>query len=401
MKIRILGSACRLATVGLALLNGAIAFAAADGPAVLTSIRIVETSAASTQVLVELAADRPVKMFTLRGPDRVVLDIVGARSSGGVTLPAAHGIVRQVRLGQQSGEVLRLVIDTRRAVSPRLTTKASGDGQAVQLAVVLGDILENAAAQAAAPLGVQVPAQPPAKVRVVVIDAGHGGADFGSLGRAGTKEKDVTLAVARELAARVNAQPGWRALLTRSDDSAIDLRARVQRAESAGASLFVSLQANAVANPDVSGATVYIYDPVASSRNAAWLAERENAAPTVLLALVRGTTGKGPAATSQALAQAVLGELQPSVPLQRAEVQRAPLAGLQQMTVPAVLIDLASLANREDEQRLRSVDYAGKIADALTRTLHRYSDIVATDTAPSDWLSSERTRVAHDQTAQR
>ena len=401
MKIRILGSACRLATVGLALLNGAIAFAAADGPAVLTSIRIVETSAASTQVLVELAADRPVKMFTLRGPDRVVLDIVGARSSGGVTLPAAHGIVRQVRLGQQSGEVLRLVIDTRRAVSPRLTTKASGDGQAVQLAVVLGDILENAAAQAAAPLGVQVPAQPPAKVRVVVIDAGHGGADFGSLGRAGTKEKDVTLAVARELAARVNAQPGWRALLTRSDDSAIDLRARVQRAESAGASLFVSLQANAVANPDVSGAAVYIYDPVASSRNAAWLAERENVAPTVLPAVVRGAKGKRPAAMSQALAQAVLGELQPSVPLQRAEVQRAPLAGLQQMTVPAVLIDLASLANREDEQRLRSVDYAGKIADALTRTLHRYSDIVATDTAPSDWLSSERTRVAHDQTAQR
>ena len=114
---------------------------------------------------------------------------------------------------------------------------------------------------------------------IIAVDAGHGGVDPGASGRRGTREKDVVLEVARALAARINQEPGMKAVLTRDGDYFISLQERTLRARRAKADLFVSIHADAIANPDVSGSSVYVLsDRGATSEAARWLAERENAA---------------------------------------------------------------------------------------------------------------------------
>jgi N-acetylmuramoyl-L-alanine amidase len=108
---------------------------------------------------------------------------------------------------------------------------------------------------------------------------GHGGVDPGASGRRGTREKDVVLEVAKALMARINQEPGMKAVLTRDGDYFISLQERTLRARRAKADLFVSIHADAIANPEVSGSSVYVLsDRGATSEAARWLAERENAA---------------------------------------------------------------------------------------------------------------------------
>lgn len=364
------------AAILLALLAGSTACAASDDLTAVTAVQVRVADEATTQVVVALAASRRARLFTLTAPDRVVLDIPAADVAETVVrqtlaLEPPGDALRRIRVGRQAGQVLRLVFDTRRAVSARLTTLEREPDGGVQLVVTL----DTAAGHAEAPRPVATTPPPPvlppaAPPRVVAIDAGHGGADLGSLGRGGTREKDVTLALAQALAGRINATAGWRAVLTRADDSSVSLAERARRAAQSGASLFVSLQASAEANPDLAGAAVYVYDRVASSRNAAWLAEREatdtEAAPGSMADIAPAA---GAHTSSLAIAEAVVRALQPNVPLQHAVVQRAPLASLRYAAVPAVLVNVACLSNREDERRARSADYAAQVADAISRAL--------------------------------
>ena len=172
-----------------------------------------------------------------------------------------------------------------------------------------------------------------------------------------------------------DALPGWRAVLVRSDDSNPGLAERSQRAADVGASAFLSLQANAAANPDLAGAALYVFDQEASSRNAAWLAEREDANDgTPGQTTEMGTPTSVATAGSRVLADAMLRELLQGVVLQRAAVQHAPMVSLRQVAAPALVIDVGSLSNREDEQRLRGAEYLSHVADAIARALGHYPD---------------------------
>ncbi len=114
---------------------------------------------------------------------------------------------------------------------------------------------------------------------VVAVDAGHGGQDPGAIGRNGTMEKNVVLAIARALANRINAEPGMRAYLARDDDYFVVLRDRMVRARNAKADIFVSVHADSIRDRSITGASVYVLsEHGASSEAARWLAERENAA---------------------------------------------------------------------------------------------------------------------------
>ena len=113
----------------------------------------------------------------------------------------------------------------------------------------------------------------------MAIDAGHGGQDPGAIGRAGTYEKDVVLDISKRLAERINQEPGMRAVLTRDGDYFLKHRERIRRARAAGAQLFVSVHADAVRDPSVSGSSVYVLsEKGASDEQSRWLADRENAA---------------------------------------------------------------------------------------------------------------------------
>lgn len=390
----------RWALLLMPLLCSALASAATADVATVTAIRVSESATQGTHVAIDLTAQRPVKLFTLRAPDRVVLDISAAYASdaaAGLAAAAHDRMLKGIRLGRQPGGVLRLVFDTNQVVTPQLSTIPANNGCGLQFVVTLdgGATAVVDSETSRAPTQQQPPrvAAPvtEAKLRIVAVDAGHGGADLGSLGRAGTREKDVTLVLAKAVAARIDALPGWRAVLTRSDDQALSLSERAARANDAGAALFLSLHASAVANPDVSGTAIYVYDPIASSGNAEWLAERENADATLpgvpMLASRRDTASQ---ITSDAVASALLREFQPSLPLQGATVQRAPLAALRLLSTPCLLIDVGSLSNRSDEQRLRDPAYAQRVSEAVARALGRYPDSVV----PGDSASQRQTAMA-------
>ncbi|WP_057678712.1 N-acetylmuramoyl-L-alanine amidase, partial [Xanthomonas phaseoli] len=117
---------------------------------------------------------------------------------------------------------------------------------------------------------------------IVAIDPGHGGQDPGAMGPTGKREKDVTLAVGRELARQVNATPGMKAYLTRDTDVFIPLPMRAQKARAAKADIFISIHADAAENRSATGSSVYVLSTKgASSQRARWLADKENAADLV------------------------------------------------------------------------------------------------------------------------
>src|SRR5690606_2081965 len=128
------------------------------------------------------------------------------------------------------------------------------------------------------------PLPQPAVMRplVIAIDAGHGGQDPGSRGPSGTREKDVALAIARELARPVDATPGMKAYLTRDADYFIPLNQRARKASAAGADIFLSIHADAWTSPSAKGAGVFVLSTRgASSQRARWLADKENASDII------------------------------------------------------------------------------------------------------------------------
>jgi N-acetylmuramoyl-L-alanine amidase len=125
-------------------------------------------------------------------------------------------------------------------------------------------------------------ARPDARDLIIAVDAGHGGEDPGAIGKNGTREKDVVLAIARALAQRVNAEPGMRAVLTRDGDYFVPLRDRMRRARAQQADLFVSIHADSIRDRTVDGSSVYILSQRGATDEASrWLAERENASDLI------------------------------------------------------------------------------------------------------------------------
>ena len=222
------------------------------------------------------------------------------------------------------------------------------------------------------------PAHMPSRREIVVaVDAGHGGEDPGASGRGGTHEKDVVLAIARALAARLNERPGMRAVLTRDADRLIDLRERMERARSSHADLFVSIHADAVRDRSIAGASVYTLSyRGASSEAAKRLADHENA-----LVLKGGTSlaNVDPALGSVLLdvaqeanmgasveaADEVLNSLDRVGAIRKKIVQHAAFVVLKSPDLPSMLVETAYISNPGEERKLRSSAYQTQLAAAI------------------------------------
>ena len=212
---------------------------------------------------------------------------------------------------------------------------------------------------------------------VIAIDAGHGGQDPGAKGPGGTREKMVTLAIARELARQVNATPGLKAYLTRDTDVFIPLVQRYQKARAAKADLFVSIHADSFTSPDASGSSVFVLSQRgASSQAARWLANQENAADlvggvklqdkddtlaSVLLDLSQSATLKA----SEDMASQVLGGLKRLGPTHKGEVERANFVVLRSPDVPSMLVETAFISNPGEERRLNDPAHQSQLARAI------------------------------------
>jgi N-acetylmuramoyl-L-alanine amidase len=251
---------------------------------------------------------------------------------------------------------------------------------------------ETSRAAAAAVTAVEAPAVQPRSTGpvaqgrdlVIAIDAGHGGQDPGALGRGGTREKDVTLAIARKLAAAINAEQGMRAVLIRDGDYFITLGARTRKARQSGADMFVSIHADSVLNREVGGSSVYVLSLRGASDEAArWLADAENAADLkggvsledssdVLASVLLDVTQKESISDSVEAAESVLAALRGVGNVHRPRVQHAGFVVLKSPDIPSMLVETAFISNTSDERRLRDPDHQQRIADALLSGVRNY-----------------------------
>lgn len=226
--------------------------------------------------------------------------------------------------------------------------------------------------------------QPGMRHLVVAIDPGHGGQDPGAIGPTGKREKDVTLAVARELARQVNATPGLKAFLTRDSDVFIPLPMRAQKARANKADIFISIHADAAENRSATGSSVYVLSTKgASSQRARWLADKENAADLVGGVRLQQTEGtlasvlldlaqSGYMKASEDAAGHVLGGLKRIGNNHKPNIERANFAVLRTSDMPAMLVETAFISNPDEERRLTDPAYQRKVAGAVLDGVHTF-----------------------------
>ncbi len=367
-------------------------------------------SADYSRITIELNAEIGFKQFQLKNPERIVLDLEGVEPEAALTeiggkIGPQDPFIAGVRVARNRPGVTRMVIDLKQESRPQIfTLKPFGDyGHRLVLDVypaaappTLDKQVESAIAQAeeqAKPADKTASVKPGKAGRnemvrliTIAIDAGHGGEDPGAIGANGSREKDVTLAVARRLKAQIDRLPNMRAYLTRDGDYFIPLHERVNKARRAQADLFVSIHADAFIRPDARGSSVFaLSEKGATSAAARWLAKRENEADLIggvnldvkdvylkqtLLDLSQTAT----IADSLKLGRAVLDQLGEVNTLHKPQVEQAGFAVLKAPDIPSILVETAFISNPEEERRLTDDAYQDKLAAAIAAGIKAYFD---------------------------
>jgi len=403
--------------VALWLLVGALSSASAQSASQITSAR-VWPSQDYTRVTLETQAPVQYAVLSLKDPERLVLDLEGVDITAVLTgltekISAGDPYIKGVRVGRYKPGVTRVVFDLKSEVRPQAFTLVPVGDYGHRLVLDLYPMVPNdpliafldkiqaeRAAQAAtaepvppvAAAPVESPAvarpaprRPPAeRLIIVAIDAGHGGEDPGARGRGGTYEKNVTLAIATKLKARIDQEPNMRAFLTRDADYYIPLHMRVAKARRVKADLFVSIHADAFIRPHARGSSVFaLSESGASSAAAGWLAKRENDADLIggvnldvrdpylkqtLLDLSQTATIND----SLKLARAVLSEIGEINTLHKPHVEQAGFAVLKAPDIPSILVETAFISNPDEEKRLKSNAYQEKMAEAVFTGIRNY-----------------------------
>lgn len=333
-----------------------------------------------TRFVVDTAAEVSHRVFPLADPDRLVIDIVDAKLDGELPAPKANDpILAGVRSGIRQGDDLRIVLDLKQPGRAKSFILPPNRRYGHRLVVDVSPLAERRAPHRSAKIA-------PGDRRdiLVAVDAGHGGDDPGAIGVHGTKEKDVTLAIARKLAALIDKEEGMRALLIRDGDYYIRLRKRTEIARRENADLFVSIHADAFRDHGVRGSSVYVLSAGgASSEAAKWLAAKENSADqiggipltdgdevlaSVLLDMTRGATLE----QSTIAAQRVLDHLGTLGKVHRRDVQKAGFVVLKALDTPSMLVETAFISNPDEERRLRSRRHQQTVAEAILQGIKDY-----------------------------
>ena len=348
----------------------------------------ISLDADATRLTLNLDGPRSHRIFTLSDPDRVVLDISEARL--GARLPAADPqdpILVGLRSGVRDHGELRLVMDLKAPVRVKsfALTPDGDEGHRLRVELVprgQGPLTLKPGKGGAAPaLGSGRSA--PARV-VVAIDAGHGGQDPGAIGSRGTQEKEVTLAIARRLAALVDKEPGMRPVMIRDSDTFVHLHERIKKAREANADLFVSIHADAFTNANARGSSVFtLSERGATSEAAKWLADRENSADRlggvdlkvsddVLANVLVNMSQNATLEHSAEAAGAVLRNLSRLGDTHKAQVQKAGFVVLKSPDIPSMLVETAFISNPEEEARLTTPAHQQRLAEAILAGVKAY-----------------------------
>jgi N-acetylmuramoyl-L-alanine amidase len=333
-------------------------------------------------------------VFAVKDPERLVLDLETAHITPALAeltgkLTAEDPYVQGLRVARNRPGVVRLVLDLKAEVKPQVfTLKPIGEyGHRLVLDIypvvpvdpLLALIEESQKLE-------PIPAEKPAVARLatIVIDPGHGGEDPGARGRLGSREKNVTLIIAKRLKALVDAEPNMRAVLTRDGDYFLPLQVRVDKARKVRADLFVSIHADAFIRPHARGSSVFaLSERRATSEAANWLAKKENDADLVggvnldvkdryLAQTLLDLSQTATIDHSLRLGNSVLRRLGSVNTLHKPRVEQASFAVLKAPDVPSILVETAFISNPEEEKRLNDVAYQDKLARAILDGIRDY-----------------------------
>lgn len=384
-------SSVRLAIAGLLLAASAIGRAA--------EVQTLHLSAAPdyTRAVFDVSGPLDYRLFEIADPDRIVLDIRASALANGFSAPPGRGLLKSVRTGKQGKGDVRVVFDLVAGVHLKSFLLPPADDVGYRLVV---DLYPKSKSKPEVVKSANALIDKPRSV-VIAIDAGHGGEDPGAIGASGTREKDITLEVARELKRLIDQQPGMSAVLTRDGDYFIALKQRYQKAREAKADLFVSVHADAYSSSDARGSSVWMLSPRgATSEAARWLADRENRADlvggvslddkdntlaAVLLDLSQGATLEA----SGAVADQVLHALAKIGPTHRGYVEKANFVVLRSPDVPSILVETAFITNAPEEKRLRDPDQRGRLAKAIIDGVRNY---FRTTPPPGTWFAARASK---------
>ncbi len=400
-----------------------------------------------TRVTLENDSNLKATHFIVNNPERLVVDIEGLELNPtlkGLVAKIESGdpYIKRVRVGQNRPNVVRLVFDLKEEIKPQVFTLAPvgaykhrlifdhypvkqpdpiaaliekgqwssddpliGSTPAVTAEAeaeakpelppagpVTGPAAEPAtpakpeppAAARPAPHSPPVAPQKVARMITIALDPGHGGEDPGAIGKRGSREKDVVLAIAKRLKFKIEEQPNMRVMLTRDGDYFVPLGTRVEKARKVQADLFVSLHADAFVETSARGSSVFVLSEKGASSSAArWLANKENLADSIggvnikshdvqLASVLFDLSTTAQINDSLKLGKAVLGEIGGINRLHKGAVEQAGFAVLKAPDIPSILIETAFISNPEEEAKLTDNGYQDQIAEAILRGIKRY-----------------------------
>ncbi|MCK5721959.1 MAG: N-acetylmuramoyl-L-alanine amidase, partial [Gammaproteobacteria bacterium] len=349
----------------------------------------------NTRLVFDLNSPVEHRLFTLRNPNRIVIDIKNTNVSG--VLPSAtynESRIKGIRYAKRGNNGLRVVLDLNNAVKPKSFVLKPHGVYGHRLVVDLFDATEARKVIKKRPV---YKTKKHARDLIIAIDAGHGGEDPGAIGQRGTREKDVVLRIAKELEKLVKRERGMKPLMIRKGDYYIGLKQRVKKAQIAQADLFISIHADAFKNGKARGTSVFILsERGASSDLASYLADSENSADLnggvsstnddllnmVLADMVKNSTLED----SHQIASKVLAGLKEVNRLHKKTVEQAGFAVLKAGR-PAILVETAFISNRNEERKLRSHKHQRALAKAIfkgTRSYFRSNPVPGTLLAVRD-----------------
>ncbi len=373
-----------------------------------------------SRLAIELSESVNYKQFSLKNPERVVLDLEGVSPeavltdiAGKVTPQDAY--IASIRVGLNRPGVTRMVVELKTEVRPQVfTLKPMGEyghRLVMDLYPASMEAIESQVENAIERAGQRIdggkaddkatvaekpgkdgeknakPAKPEyVRLITIAIDAGHGGEDPGARGANGSHEKDITLSIARRLKGMIDKVENMRAYLTRDGDYFIPLHERVNKARKVQADLFVSIHADAFVKPHARGSSVFaLSEKGATSAAAKWLAKHENDADLIggvniavkdiyLKQTLIDLSQTAQISDSLKLGKAVLEELGGINQLHKPHVEQAGFAVLKAPDIPSILVETAFISNPEEEKRLNDDEYQDKMAEAIVAGIKRYFD---------------------------
>nr|WP_218565235.1 N-acetylmuramoyl-L-alanine amidase [Pseudomonas sp. o96-267] len=358
----------------------------------------------NTRLVFDLSGPVQHSVFTLAAPDRIVIDVTGAKLATNLEqLSLANTPITGVRSAQRSADDLRVVIDLSAPVSPKSFTLAPNQQYGHRLVVDLFDqgssppATQTPSIATSEPPVPVTPTQPPPKLTpvpngkrdiVVAIDAGHGGEDPGALSPVkGQYEKNVTLAIAKELQRQINAEKGFRGELVRTGDYFIPLRKRTEIARKKGADLFVSIHADAAPRSSAFGASVYaLSERGATSETARWLADAENQSDLIggagnvslddkdkmLAGVLLDLSMTASLSSSLNVGQKVLSNMGGITPLHKRRVEQAGFMVLKSPDIPSILVETGFISNPNEAKKLHTASHQQALARSITSGVRQF-----------------------------